>query len=461
MVTNVFIDDVNLAFLGRFNPFYDEVNEAFLALNHSASPYYKGLNTFQVSGTPVKDSLVPAGAPSGSGLKLDSASDCLHLSVTSGNASGMEIESTSQFSFGFFGYMTEEFLFDRSWFTKHSSAAGGSYYRLQASSGGINEFNWELTLGGSNGTASYLVGSPYDIALDQYESVVATVDGTTDTAFLYISGIPVASSTSITLSPGSSGNAQFPIRIGCHRAFSSQGVTNAVGGESGVMAEVFFMDRVLTPAEVAGYSASGFVARTGVSESDPQDSLKDNIGAQSATAVDVRVTAWDPTDSADPSGARNIESGAHPAYIQVLTVESGLAFGDILQSTVSGVKALTIKNATSGTNIDNIRFWNDDRSAFAGIVGYEVAEHIDSAWLVNPVLASGSGIVGKTLDSASTVLRSDGFASISGYTVDTTSISGEQEVSQYIYIALQTNSDFTPGTYGPGGFGFRVTVDNA
>ena len=289
---------------------------------------------------------------------------------------------------------------------------------------------------------------------------MATVDGTIDTAFLYISGIPVASSTSITLSPGTSGNAQFPIRIGAHRSFSSQGNANAVGGESGIIAEAFFMDRVLTPAEVAGYSASGFVNETGVSESDPEDSLKDTIGAKSLSSVDIRATAWNPTDSADPSGARQIESGAHPAYIQVLTVESGLSFGEILQSTASGVKAITFKNATPDTSVSNMRFWNDDRSAFGAVVGYEVAEHIDSSWLVNPVLASGSGIVGKTLDTASTVLRSDGFASISGYTTSTTSISGEQEVSQYIYIALETNSDFTAGTYGPGGFGFRITVDN-
>jgi hypothetical protein len=48
---------------------------------------------------------------------------------------------------------------------------------------------------------------------------------------------------------------------------------------------------------------------------------------------------------------------------------------------------------------------------------------------------------------------------MSGATIDGTLTTGESGISQYIYLSFVTNNDFVPDTYGPTGFGFRLTMD--
>ncbi len=197
-----------------------------------------------------------------------------------------------------------------------------------------------------------------------------------------------------------------------------------------------------------------------VSNSDTNDTLKDNLDVESTSGSVIIMTAWDPTELANPSGIRHATSGFHPAFIQVLGLgsTSGLSFGELLQTTTSGTKAVVFRNASTGTIISNMRLWIDDSSAL-GTSGWNVSAHINSNWL-NLTLPSGSGILGKTLETAISVLRSDLGTTISGYELDGTVQSGEQEVSQYIYLAFNADTELIPSTYGPDGFGFRLTFDN-
>ena len=219
MATNVFVDDRNLAFLGRFATWPEDGD----LLNVSKSIVYSGLNTFEVSGTPIRMSGIPL--PSGSGVYFDSPTAIFHLSSDTGNMSGMDMSATSKFSIGLFGRLEDYMLFDRTFFAKHSSSVGGAFYRLQISSGSPTDMNWEFTVGGLTGDSSYVISSPYAADITKFESVVATMDPSTTTAILYVSGLPVASSTSLTPSPGTSGKQYSPIRIGAHRSFSSMGTT--------------------------------------------------------------------------------------------------------------------------------------------------------------------------------------------------------------------------------------------
>ena len=222
MATHVFTDDNNLVALYRFETWVEDEQ----LVNLSDSPVYTGLNTMQVSGTPVRDPAVPSEAPSGSGVLFNNGSDVFHLNMVSGNASGFEVSNNSDFTYGFFGRPGEMHDFSRSWFTKHSSATSGSFWRIQATSGGDNILNWEISIPRSNGSSNLIVSSPHTINTGVYESVIAVVNNTANTAILYVSGIPVASSTSANMSTGPSGWSQSPVRIGSHRSFSSQGNTN-------------------------------------------------------------------------------------------------------------------------------------------------------------------------------------------------------------------------------------------
>ncbi len=459
MPENVIVTDNNLVALYRFKTWVED--EALV--NISESPTYTGLNTMQVSGTSVRDGDVPANAPSGSGVKFDSSADSFHISMTSGNASGLEVASGMRFSFGFFGRPGQMHNGDRSWFTKHHSNTSGSFYRLQSASGGDNILNWELTLGRSNGGSNLLIASPFTINTGVYESVVAVVDTVADTAILYVSGVPAASSTSVQYSPGPSGWGQSPVRLGNHRSFSSQGNTNAVGFESGLMAEAFFMDRALTEDEVQGYHASGFRAGQGAfvpsDDSNTNDSQKDNIGTISTDAPTLRITAWNATDAANPSGMRHTESGSHPAFVKVIGTGSGITFNRAIFNGVSDPLALTVRNVTPSKVVSGIKVWLQNEAAFAGVDGYEVSARIKSEWDPNLEMGSGGGFLARNFAAASSVLRSDLGLTINGVVAQSNATSGEPDVSQYIYLALHTDGNFIPGTYGPSGFNIRITSD--
>ena len=197
-----------------------------------------------------------------------------------------------------------------------------------------------------------------------------------------------------------------------------------------------------------------------INNSDVNDTQKDNLGA--ALALTVQMTAWNANNAANPSGVRHMTSGYHPAWLKILGIGggSGLNFGSITQHTSSGIKAVTFRNTAPESAITNMRFWMSDISAFAGVSGWDVAQHVDSKWLPNLTLPSGSGTVGRSLGAATSVLQSDLSTTMSGGTLDGTSISGESGISQYIYLSFATDENFSPATYGPGGFIFRLTTDN-
>jgi hypothetical protein len=467
MADNVFINDVNLVCLYRYTNFTDSGAEVLD--NSTESTVYTGLNTMSVSGGIEKVEGPGANAPSSSGARASGGGiEIFHLPrspAQSGNASGIDISSSQDHSFG--GWFLSPFTSDfEDFMGKWAIAAGARSYAMQGRTGTSPSRFWRAEIGASNGGSTATVDSPFTAAENAYEHVVCTVDADTATnnVRLYVSGILVASG-SITVSPGTSG-AHPPFRILGNSAGASESVLNGISSAGGQVAETFFMNRTLTSGEVAGVFASGFVAvpaaGSGFFNSDEQDTLKDNVGPQSASTSSIPITAWNGNERADPSGFRHMTSGSHPGWLKILEVGggSGLNFGQISQGTASGIRAITFRNATTGTKINNMKFWAYDLSAFNGIVGYDIALHIDSKWLPNLTLPSGSGVVGRSLAAASSVLRSDGHTEISGYSLAGHIPSGEQEISQYIYLSFDTNSDFTPNTYGPTGFEFRVTADN-
>jgi hypothetical protein len=284
---------------------------------------------------------------------------------------------------------------------------------------------------------------------------------------LYISGVLV-NSGSIQFSPGPSGSSgiltdkmDVPFRVGAHRAFTSQAVTNAVGTESGLMAEAFFMDRMMTQAEIQGYAASGFRVNPlgSTDNSNTSDTLKDNIGAIAAgTAPTLSITLWDATEGADPSGYRHTQSGSHPAFIKILSATSGIVFTNARQGIPSDPVAVTVRNMTSGINVSGMVIWLDQYTALNATSGWEVSQRILGPWTPNLSMSSGLGVMGKSLGAASSIKRSDGYAAISGNTIMDAS-SGEPQISQYVFLAFDTNSDVIPATYGSTGFTFKITAD--
>ena len=760
--TAVFMGDPKLSFLTRFESYLTGDEQVD---NITDSVTFAGLSTFQISGVISSHSVEarPSILPSGSGAVLDSSSEIFHLHPTSGNQSGFGTSTSTPFSFGFFGRPTEEFLNDRSWFGRWASTSDGRHQLLHLSSGGINNFNWELFLGGAGGDSSTLVGMTTPIEMGRWQSVVATVNPAASTAILYCSGIPVASSISLSYDPGESGlGIDVPIRLGSHRSSTSNSVVNAIGIEQGSLAEPFFIQRYLSEAEVIGYSVSGFIAgtpevdvtpegvladdanlvalyryndgpyasgttfmrnqsaapaytgsndmvssgrfdgaedvgikddgppeaplssgqwfgsgiftdgfplgdffdlsaisgeggpttpdmsgmsatsgdslsigtwvkvsgwdesdeivfvsrstdfggddgyfftlgkqfnnitknqefffqfgtesgadsefveslpsnvsgvwqhvvgvvdsdtatakifldgvdvtadsspepkvyapagsgsafdllipvRLGVqtydptdlwttgnfgllssgwmaetfimnralsdaevlgihnsgfivqtfnSESDTNDTQKDNVGEIAAPdGPRLVMTAWNPRQQANPSGMRQITSGVHPAFVKLLGEDavSGLLFPGAMQGTPSEPVAVSVRAETNGKLVESMNIWISDDSAFTGVDGFEVAGVVASEWLPNIVIPSGSGVVGRNLADALLVLRSDKNTTISGLQVNDQSASGEAgvDISQYIYMSFDTNNDFEPGTYGPTGFQFRVSI---
>ena len=467
--SNVSTTDIDLVFLYRYATFIEDG----VLDNSSQSPIYSGFNSMAVSGAfssfVTREAGPGVSAPSSSGaLSSGSFGELFHLPATpaqSGNASGIDVSSTQDFSFGgwFMSSFTSDFL---DFMGKWAFGTNMRSYGLESRTGVSPAKYWSVEVGISNGSSTASVASPFESTENTWEHVVCTVDsaGTTDNIRLYISGV-LAASGSATVSPGTSG-AHPPFRIFSNTSSTSEGILNGVGGDGGKAAETFLIRRILTSGEVAGVYESGFISppavSSGILQSDINDTLKDNIGAQTASVSELRVTAWDANNAADPSGFRHMTSGYHPSWIGVVADDSasGLNFGNINQSTASGIKAITFRNITNNTAIGNLKFWMSDVSAFAGITGWEVSQHIDSKWLPNLTLPSGSGVVSRTLGDAATVLQSDGNTTISGGTLLGTSTSGESGISQYIYLSFVTNSDFTPSNYGPAGFVFRITTDN-
>jgi len=314
--------------------------------------------------------------------------------------------------------------------------------------------------------SSTAVSSPYLLSSGKYEHVVCTIDSTTSTnnVVLYVSGLGVATG-SIAFSPGLSG-AHPPFRMFSSTSSTSEIVANGVGGHGVNIGEAFIIRRLLTPQEVSGIYVSGFIdgsapiTSSGMNNSDLNDTQKDNLGAQTSTTSNIIINAWKNTELANPSGVRHATSGFHPAFIKVLGngASSGLTFNS-LQGTASGIAVLSFRNATTGTVISGMKIWMDTSSALPSS-GWNVSFHVNSAWLPNLTLPSGSGIIGKSLGAASSVLRSDLNTTISGYSLDGTVQSGEYEISQYIYLGFTTDSEFTPGTYGPNGISFRISANN-
>lgn len=462
MATNVYINDANLVALYRFKTYAADEQ----LLNSTTSTIYTGLNTMQISGTPTQDADIPSQVEDGSGVKFEGSSDMFHLHMTSGNESGISSQSGSQFTVGFFGRPSVH-ASTRSWMGQSSSQASGAYWRVESNALGVG-VGWRFVYGVTSGTSSLAVASPWQADITHYESVIVTINGTDNR--IYVSGV-LANSGALQYSPGPSGSSgilidlvDVPFRIGAHRAFSSQSATNAVGIESGLMAEAFVMNRVLTEDEIVGIASSGIrtPAIGNQNDSDNLDSSKDTLGSITGSSVPViSITAWDGNAQADPSGMRQISGAFHPSFLKLLgpSASSGLSFTGTFRGTPSDPVAITFRNATSGTNISNLKIWLDNYDAFASTQGYEVSVHINGKWLPGLVLPSGSGVVGKTFQTASSIYRSDGYNGLSGIPTQGTASSGEGDISQYVYLAFDSNNDLDLGTYGTTGFSFKVTAD--
>jgi len=461
MPTNISITDNNLVLLYRYEDF-DSVN---VLDNRSESPIYTGLNTMSISGVNLQKISGPPEAPNSSGVQITGVSTVFHLPAPnqSGNASGVTVETTSQFTWGGWFRVNNNWTNQRAMFANFAFGDQMRRYMIEASSG--SKFEWRIRTGQTDGTSTVTVTAADAIEAGEWMHVVGSIDGSTSTnnIKIYVSGILVGTG-SATFDPGNSSSGNHPgLRLGAGWSATSENLVNNISSSSGSLAETFFMDRLLSNDEVSGVYLSGFQPSpsTGVFQSDLNDTLKDTIGPQSISASEIRLTAWDANNGADPSGIRHMTSGYHPAWIEnISTGGSGLNFGRINQHTASGIKAITFRNITPETAINNIRFWLPDITAFAGVTGWEVSEHVDFLWLPNLTLPSGSGVVGKVLEDATTILQSDGSATISGATLDGVSISGESGISQYIYLSFVTNENFVPDIYGPTGFGFRLTMDN-
>ena len=460
---NVSIADVDLVCLYRYTVF--DTAGAEVLDNVSQSPVYTGLNTMSVSGaTKVKGpgSNAPwssGGQVSGGGIKI------FHLPYSpaqSGNASGIDCSTTQDFSFG--GWVLSPYTaFFKDFMGKFAFANGMRSYRMMAHTGaGPPTKFWRVDVGLTNGNSSVTVNSPFSAVENTYEHVVCTVDtdAITENIRLYISGILVATGDG-TIAPGTSG-AHPPFRLFGNTSATSEGVLDGVASMGGDIAETFLIRRTLSNEEVSGIYQSGFTAPVGsVSDSDAHDRLKDNQASGGGTGGSIVLTAWDASDGADPSGVRHTTSGFHPAFIKILDVGggSGVDFGIVTQGTPSSPRAITFRSDDVGKKLHNMRIWASDLGTFDGIIGYEPTLHINSKWLPNLILPSGSGVVGRSLGAASSILRSDGLTSISGSIVDTASQSGEADISQYVYLALDSSSDMTVGSYGPANFTFMVTYD--
>ena len=471
---NVLETDADLVFLYRYTAF-DTVGDEVLD-NDTAAPVYTGLNTFSVSGSLEKVDGPGVQASGSSGVRSSgSALEIFHLPHSpsvSGNASGIDGASDQDFSMGgwfMIGNDTTPPQQFHDFLAKTAAADGMRSFKMGLSSGASDpEWAWRCDIGNTNGDAATSVRNTELLVSGVWQHVVMTVDSdtTSDNIKLFVSGV-LRASGSVTYSPGTSG-AYPSWRQFASNSSTAEFVSNACGGRGAQLAEIFYIRRELTEAQVLGVFNSGITQgsvvvapNTGVFQSDLNDSLKDTIGPQSTSTSEIRLTAWDANNGADPSGIRHMTSGYHPSWIQnISTGASGLNFGRINQHTASGIKAITFRNITPETAINNIRFWLPDTTAFSAITGWEVSEHVDSLWLPNLHLPSGSGIVGRVLGDAATILQSDGDATISGATLDGTSISGESGISQYIYLSFVTNENFVPAAYGPTGFGFRLTVDN-
>lgn len=452
-----------------------------MLFNRSQSTIYGGYNDMSISGgangieVRTPDATVLSQAPKTSGARCSGSSlEIFHLPFApsaSGNASGIDASSSQDMSFGgwfLFGYDDTPPAQFADFMGKWANAAGQQSYVLGAQSGATPpEWKWRAGIGITNGDSTTNVSSPYLLTSGKYEHVVCTINAqsASNNVRLYVSGLAVATG-SITFSPGTSG--AFPhFRIGSTISAGAEFVNNAVGSRGAEFAEVFLIRRNLTAEQVSGIYTYGFQdgiepPPSGMSNSDLNDSQKDNLGEQSSGLSRLAFTAWRNTESANPSGIRHATSGFHPAWIQLIGhgASSGLNFGSILQGTASGVKVITFRNTTPNTRISGMKIWMSDFGDLP-TSGWNISYHCNSRWLPNLTLPSGSGVIGRSYAAASSVLRSDGGLTISGYQLDGTVQSGEQEISQYVYLGFVTDGNFTPpGTYGPDGFAFRVSAYN-
>jgi hypothetical protein len=464
-MSSVFINDNNLVFLYRYATFLTDEK----LLNDSQSPTYTGLNTMSLSGANIAQVAGPGSqAPLSSGCQITGFSTLFHLPFPnqSGNSSGCQTLDASQFSFGGWIRTHKNHTNQRDMISSLAFGTAMRRYLLQTSSGSTG-FHYRLRVGTSNGSNTVTV-TGCTITADEYQHVICTIDGTTtsDNLRIYCSGQLVASG-STTYDPGSESTSGLHpgVRLFAGWSASSEGIVNSISTSSGSMAGTFYMNRLLTEAEVNNIFQSGFQAPavTGNSESDTPDTQKDNIGDITPVVPSLHMTAWDATEAADPTGMRHATSGIHPAFKRMLGLgsTSGIRFNDVRQTEVSDPIAITFRLASSDVTISNMKFWAPDLTVFTGLVGFDIAQEIASEWQGGSItLSSGLENVGKTLGTASSVLRSDKFDAISGVVRDTLpDTSGEGEVSQYIYIAFESNNDFTPGDYGFDNFKFRITTD--
>jgi len=168
---------------------------------------------------------------------------------------------------------------------------------------------------------------------------------------------------------------------------------------------------------------------------------------------------WDIEEISPPTGVRHLESG-HPAFVKFVDTATPLEFRNIELNFISGivpyynsVECLTFKLNNDRFFVANMRLWLPSGSAIipSGRIEYSVS----GTWVYNAILPSGYGtIIDTSLPATQNVNRQDGFGSING--------TGDNDVTQFIYLSLSIPSGYSLGRYGYGGTGtlaFKLTYD--
>jgi hypothetical protein len=161
----------------------------------------------------------------------------------------------------------------------------------------------------------------------------------------------------------------------------------------------------------------------------------------------------------NPSGSRPLTT--HPSFVKELSTTAGefLNFGSLnitnnkQQSETKAVVAFVTDMQDATEALFNLRFWLPTISDFTtGTFSFN--GYASENWIQNIALTDSSGLFTPTvLPSGQNWLRQDGGTEITG--------SGDNQVTQFMYLGITFDTDVSNGVYGgdSGGFIYRLTFD--
>jgi hypothetical protein len=181
----------------------------------------------------------------------------------------------------------------------------------------------------------------------------------------------------------------------------------------------------------------------------------------------IEVFEYDVTETATPIGSRHIEGGAF-AFVQRVSLgcreytnigTSGtLVFQDVkfnpnvpVSHVASRVAAMTLRMATSGARLSDLKVFLSQGSALSGSLNVglnpAIIQYVASGtWQPNPIWSSGTvSVLPSVVPSNPNLFRQDGENKIDG--------NGDQDVSQFIYMNLIVPLGYPLGSYGICGSG--------